>query len=264
MLSIQPNFSTNYKPAFKSAEYGLNPMDKGETDFGVYEDCFDCKNNEKDIENYVDLSDGKNLEKDIDIFKDEDTYTRAKAELENQKDEFESLVKDKDLNLPKPVKKLIKGGAVVTGSILGGMATGWGAKKSIAGMKALNKAKAVVGMKTKLGKAWTAVKEFAGKIWKKFTDSKVYTTPKNKLNKLGEKFANSKIGKPITKAYNSVKDFVGKGFKKVKDGLNWILNKIKGVKKETYEKAAVNTVGVSGGIASGVTALKEQNEKVAE
>lgn len=264
MLSIQPNFSTNYKPAFKSAEYGLNPMDKGETDFDVYEDCFDCKNNEKDIENYVDLSDGKNLEKNIDIFKDEDTYTRAKAELEGQKDEFESLVKDKDLNLPKPAKKLIKGGAVITGSILGGMATGWGAKKSIAGMKALNKAKAVVGMKAKLGKAWTAVKEFAGKIWKKFTDSKVYTTPKNKLNKLGEKFANSKIGKPITKAYNSVKDFVGKGFKKVKDGLNWVLNKIKGVKKETYEKAAVNTVGVSGGIASGVTALKEQNEKVAE
>ena len=264
MLSIQPNFSTNYKPAFKSAEYGLNPMDKGETDFDVYEDCFDCKNNEKDIENYVDLSDGKNLEKNIDIFKDEDTYTRAKAELEGQKDEFESLVKDKDLNLPKPAKKLIKGGAVITGSILGGMATGWGAKKSIAGMKALNKAKAVVGMKAKLGKAWTAVKEFAGKIWKKFTDSKVYTTPKNKLNKLGEKFANSKIGKPITKAYNSVKDFVGKGFKKVKDGLSWVLNKIKGVKKETYEKAAVNTVGVSGGIASGVTALKEQNEKVAE
>ncbi len=264
MLSIQPNFSTNYKPAFKSAEYGLNPMDKGETDFDVYEDCFDCKNNEKDIENYVDLSDGKNLEKNIDIFKDEDTYTRAKAELEGQKDEFESLVKDKDLNLPKPAKKLIKGGAVITGSILGGMATGWGAKKSIAGTKALNKAKAVVGMKAKLGKAWTAVKEFAGKIWKKFTDSKVYTTPKNKLNKLGEKFANSKIGKPITKAYDSVKDFVGKGFKKVKDGLNWVLNKIKGVKKETYEKAAVNTVGVSGGIASGVTALKEQNEKVAE
>ena len=264
MLSIQPNFSTNYKPAFKSAEYGLNPMDKGETDFDVYEDCFDCKNNEKDIENYVDLSDGKYLEKNIDIFKDEDTYTRAKAELEGQKDEFESLVKDKDLNLPKPAKKLIKGGAVITGSILGGMATGWGAKKSIAGMKALNKAKAVVGMKAKLGKAWTAVKEFAGKIWKKFTDSKVYTTPKNKLNKLGEKFANSKIGKPITKAYNSVKDFVGKGFKKVKDGLSWVLNKIKGVKKETYEKAAVNTVGVSGGIASGVTALKEQNEKVAE
>ena len=248
MLSVQPNFSTNYRPAFKSAEYASNPMDKGETDIDVYEDCFDCENSEKDI----------------DIFKDEDTYTRAKAELEDQKDEFESLVKDKELNLPKPAKKLIKGGAVVTGGILGGMATGWGAKKSIAGMKALNKAKAVVGMKTKFGKAWAATKEFAGKIWKKFMDSKVYTTPKNKLNKLGKKFANSKIGKPITKAYNSVKDFVGKGVKKVKDGLNWILNKIKGVKKETYENVAVNTVGVSGGVASGVTALKEQGEKDSE
>ena len=36
------------------------------------------------------------------------------------------------------------------------------------------------------------------------------------------------------------------------------------VKKETYEKATVNTVGASGGIASGVTALKEQSEKDAD
>ena len=226
MLSIQPNFSTNYKPAFK--------MNQDRTEF------------------------------EFDPFADEASYNSAKAELEGQKDEFESLVKDKELNLPKPAKKLIKGGAVVTGGILGGMATGWGTKKSIAGMKALNKAKAVVGMKAKFTKAWTAAKDFAGKIFKKFTESKIYTTPKAKFNKLATKFAKSKVGKPIAKAYNATKNFIGKGFKKVKAGVNWVLNKIKGVKKETYEKAAVNTVGVSGGIASGVTALKEQNEKDAE
>ena len=33
------------------------------------------------------------------------------------------------------------------------------------------------------------------------------------------------------------------------------------MKKESYEKAVVNTVGASGGIASGVTALKETQEK---
>ena len=226
MLSIQPNFSTNYKPAFK--------MNQDRTEF------------------------------EFDPFADEASYNSAKAELEDQKDEFESLVKDKELNLPKPAKKLIKGGAVVTGGILGGMATGWGAKKSIDGFAKLNKTKDVVGMKTKLGKVWTAAKVFVGKLFKKFTESKIYTTPKAKLNELGTKFANSKIGKPIAKAYDAVKAFVGKGIKKVKAGVNWVLNKIKGVKKETYEKAVVNTVGVSGGIASGVTALKDQSEKDSE
>ncbi len=226
MLSIQPNFSTNYKPAFK--------MNQDRTEF------------------------------EFDPFADEASYNSAKAELEDQKDEFESLVKDKELNLPKPAKKLIKGGAVVTGGILGGMATGWGAKKSIAGFAKLNKTKTVVGMKTKLGKVWTAAKVFVGKLFKKFTESKIYTTPKAKLNELGTKFANSKIGKPIAKAYDAVKGFVGKGIKKVKAGVKWVLNKIKGVKKETYEKAVVNTVGVSGGIASGVTALKDQSEKDSE
>lgn len=226
MLSVQPKFSVNYNPAFK--------MNQDRTEF------------------------------EFDPFADEASYNSAKAELEGQKDEFESLVKDKELNLPKPAKKLIKGGAVVTGGMLGGMATGWGTKKSIAGMKALNKAKAVVGMKAKVAKAWTAVKDFAGKIFKKFKESKIYTTPKAKFNKLATKFAKSKVGKPIAKAYNATKNFIGKGVKKVKAGVNWVLNKIKSVKSETYEKAAVNTVGVSGGIASGVTALKDQSEKDSE
>lgn len=223
MLSVQPKFSANYNPAFK--------MNQDKTEF------------------------------EFDPFADEASYNSAKAELEEQKDEFESLVKDKDLKLPKPAEKIIKGGAVVTGGILGGMATGWGAKKSIAGFAKLNKTKAVVGMKTKLGNVWTVAKDFVGKLFKKFTESKIYTTPKAKFNKLATKFAESKVGKPIAKAYNATKNFVGKGLKKVKAGVNWVLNKIKGVKKETYEKVAVNTVGVSGGIASGVTALKEQTEK---
>ena len=226
MLSIQPNFSTNYKPAFK--------MNQDRTEF------------------------------EFDPFADEASYNSAKAELEDQKDEFESLVKDKELNLPKPAKKLIKGGAVVTGGILGGMATGWGTKKSIAGFKALNKTKAVVGMKSKMVAAWGTAKKFIGKVLNKFTNSRIYTTPKAKLNEWGTKFANSKIGKPIAKAYDAVKGFVGKTYGKVKNVGNWALGKIKGVKKETYEKAVVNTVGVSGGIASGVTTLKEQSEKDAK
>lgn len=226
MLSVQPKFSVNYNPAFK--------MNQDRTEF------------------------------EFDPFADEASYNSAKAELEGQKDEFESLVKDKELNLPKPAKKLIKGGAVVTGGILGGMATGWGTKKSIAGMKALNKAKAVVSLKSRISKAWGGFKKVVGNAWKKITASKFYTTQKARFSKVVERFADSKIGKPIVRAYNSVKGFVNNGVEKVKAGVNWVLNKIKGVKKETYENVAVNTVGVSGGIASGVTALKEQNEKDVE
>ena len=226
MLSIQPNFSTNYKPAFK--------MNQDRTEF------------------------------EFDPFADEASYNSAKAELEDQKDEFESLVKDKELNLPNPAKKLIKGGAVVTGGILGGMATGWGAKKSIAGMKALNKAKAVVGLKSRISKAWGGFKKVVGNAWKKITASKFYTTQKARFSKIVERFADSKIGKPIVRAYNSVKGFVNKGVEKVKTAVKWVFAKIKSVKSETYEKAAVNTVGVSGGIASGVTALKDQSEKDSE
>lgn len=226
MLTIQPNFSTNYKPAFK--------MNQDKTEF------------------------------EFDPFADEDSYKTAKEELEEQRDEFENLANNKDLHLPKTAQKLVKGGAVVTGGILGGMATGWGAKKSIQGFKALNKSKAVVGMKAELNKTYEAAKKGVKSLWEKFTKTKAYTTPKEKLVELGDKFAKSKIGKPIVKAFNATKEFVEKVYDKVKTGVDWVLGKIKSVKKETYEKVAVNTVGASGGVASGVTALKEQSEKDAE
>lgn len=226
MLTIQPKFSTNYKPAFK--------MNQDETEFK------------------------------FDPFADENSYRTAREELEEQKDEFESLANDKDLHLPKTAQKVVKGGAVVTGGILGGMATGWGAKKSISGFKTLNKTKAVVGIKKELNTAYKTAKKEAKSLWKSFTKTSIYTTPKAKLNEWGTKFAKTKIGKPITEGFNATKKFVGNTYNKAKDGINWIIAKVKGVKSETYEKVTVNTVGASGGIASGVTALKEQNEKDAE
>lgn len=226
MLTIQPNFSTNYKPAFK--------MNQDETEF------------------------------EFDPFADEDSYRTAREELEEQKDEFDSLAKDKDLHLPKTAQKIIKGGAIATGGILGGMATGWGAKKSIQGFKALNKAKAVVKIKKDFSSAYNTVKKEAHTLWEKFTKTKVYTTPKEKFNKWGAKFAETKVGKPIVKGLKATKEFLGTVNQKIKKGIDWVLGKIKSVKKETYEKATVNTVGASGGIASGVTALKEQSEKDAD
>lgn len=232
MLTIQPNFSTNYKPAFSARNNRIEASN---------EDYFDD-----------------------DLFENEDTYNRAKEELEEQRDEFENMAKDKDLHLPKTAQKLIKGGAIVTGGILGGMATGWGAKKSIQGFKALNKAKAVVKIKKDFSSAYNTVKNEAHTLWEKFTKTKVYTTPKEKFNKWGAKFAETKVGKPIVKGLKATKEFLGTVNQKIKKGIDWVLGKIKNVKKETYEKATVNTVGASGGIASGVTALKEQSEKDAD
>ena len=232
MLTIQPNFLTNYKPAFSARDNRIEASN---------EDYFDD-----------------------DLFENEDTYNRAKEELEEQRDEFENMAKDKDLHLPKPAQKLIKGGAIVTGGILGGMATGWGAKKSIQGFKALNKAKAVVKIKKDFSSAYNTAKKEAHTLWEKFTKTKVYTTPKEKFNKWGAKFAETKVGKPIVKGLKATKEFLGTVNQKIKKGIDWVLGKIKSVKKETYEKATVNTVGASGGIASGVTALKEQSEKDAD
>ena len=231
MLTVQPKFSANYKPAFNTNS------------------------------NNIKFTGEEEINLDDDIFENEDTYNRAKEELEEQRDEFENLSKDKDLNIPKPAQKILKGGAVITGGILGGMATGWGAKKSLEGFKALNKTKAVVSMKKNLNTAYHAIKEEKTSIWVKFKASKLYTSVKTKLTEKGTKFANSKIGKPIANAYKATKNFVGNIYKKIKSGATWVINKIKGVKKETYEKVTVNTVGVSGGVASGVTTLKEQDEK---
>ena len=38
----------------------------------------------------------------------------------------------------------------------------------------------------------------------------------------------------------------------------YVIDKIKGVKKETYTNATVNTVGVSGGVAAGVNSFREK------
>ena len=85
--------------------------------------------------------------------------------------------------------------------------------------------------------------------------------PSKKISRQYNKFAKTKIGKPVATFLEGFKDGLKTIYKDIRKGLKYIWNKIKGVKKSTYEKAVVNTVGTSGGIASGVTALKETQEK---
>lgn len=222
MLTIQPKVLNSYRPAFKASE---------EVD-----------------------------EKPISIAEmDEDTYESMRDELEDQRDELEDLADNKDFKLPKPVNKVLKGGAVVTTGLLGGMATGWGTKKSLVGLNKLGKTKAMQGIKTSLKNAKLKTANTAKSLKTKFIESKFYTKVADAVSSAYRKFGETKFGKPIAKFLNTIGSGIKKGYKKVAAGIKHVWDKIRGVKKETWEKATVNTVGASGGIASGVTAMKEKN-----
>lgn len=223
MLTIQPKVLNNYRPTFKSSE-----------DFEV---------------------------KSIDISTiDEDTYVTMREELENQRSEFEALSEDKEIKIPKALNKALKGGTIVTTGLLGGMATGWGAKKSIAGLEKLGKTKAVQGSIKQMKDCKIAVGKSANAFKTEFLKSNFYTKLSTNMQNKWESFGEKKIGKPIYKFFNALGSDIKKLFKTILTGIKHVWNKIRGVKKATWEKATVNTVGVSGGIASGVTAIKENDK----
>ena len=218
MLTIQPKVLNSYRPAFKSNEN--EPVEK------------------------FDLAE-----------MDEDSYKSLRGDLKSRKQEFEDIINDTEAKMPKFIKKIMKAGVVITTALLGGMATGWGAGKSIDGMRSLYKKAPVQKAKNGVKSGFKFVKEqfAAAKKWIKGTD--IYKKAATKLNKF---FSEHKFGKKLTSIYNSIKDsnFV----KSVKKGIKSIIDKFKGVKGETYKKVATNTVGVSGGIASGVNAIKEKSD----
>ena len=92
-------------------------------------------------------------------------------------------------------------------------------------------------------------------------ESELYKKPANAIKKQYNKFAETKFGKSFTKYFGIFKEGAKKIYLKVKNSVKSLWTRAKAVKNETYEKAAVNTVGVAGGAASGITALKETQEK---
>lgn len=223
MLTIQPKVLNSYRPAFKASE----------NDF------------EEKSFNLAEL--------------DEDTYESMRDELEDQRDELEELAENEEFKLPKPVNKALKCGAVVTTGLLGGMATGWGTKKSLVGLSKLGKTKAIQGLKKQTLDYKLKTVKTAKSLKTKFLDSKFYTKISNSIANGWNKFGEKKIGKPIVKFFNTIGSGIKTAYKKVASGIKHVWNKIRGVKKETWENATVNTVGVSGGIAAGVTSLKEKS-----
>lgn len=222
MLTVQPKILNNYYPAFKASERQ---------------------------DEIIDLAD-----------MDEDTYESTMDDLEDQRDNFNELAESSDFKMPETAKKVLKGGALVTTGLLGGMAGGWGAKKSIEGFAKLAKTQPVKSTKKHFKAVIDFIKDSAKTIKTKFKESDAYKMPANYFKKQKEKFASTKIGKPIVNFFSKLNKGIKKVSKDISTGLKKLYDKIRGVKKETWEKATVNTVGVSTGVASGAEAYKKQSE----
>ncbi len=187
---------------------------------------------------------------------EEQKYQKSRQELLSQKEDLEGILENDEFKLPKPAEKIIKGGAVVTTGLLGGMATGWGTKKSIQAFSKIGKSAPVQGIKKQIIATNTFIKDALATISTKFKKSDAYKMPLAKINK----WEKTKVGGPIIKFAKTVGKGIKAVYNTVKQGIKFVYNKITGVKKETYEKATVNFVGASGGVAAGVTTLKEQDE----
>lgn len=187
-------------------------------------------------------------------------YQDARRELINQKEELEDIADNDEFKLPEPAKKIIKGGAVVTTGLLGGMATGWGCKKSIGAFSKLAKSAPMQNFKKHMKASKEFIKDAFTTIKTKFKKSEAYTMPANAIKRQYTKFADTKIGAPVAKFFKSVKTGLKTIYEKVTGGLKNVWNKIKGIKKEKVENATVNFVGASGGVAAGVTAIKKEDE----
>ena len=187
---------------------------------------------------------------------EEKKYQASRQELLSQKEDFENMIENKNFEFFKPAEKVIKGGAVVTTGLLGGMATGWGTKKTIHAFSKIGQSAPVQGIKKQIKATNTFIKDTFATISKNFKKSEAYKMPLAQINK----FEKTKVGAPIVKFAKAVGNGIKAVYNTVKKGIKFIYNKITGVKKETYEKATVNFVGASGGVAAGVTTLKEQSE----
>ncbi len=201
---------------------------------------------------------------EIQAIKEQREYEKNYDELFDQKEEFLDLANSEEFKLPKPAKKILEGGAVITTGLLGGMATGWGAKKSIQGFAKLNKSAAMTSVKKHANATNEFLKTSAKTFKKEFLKSDAYKMPANAIKKQYKKFAKTKIGKPISEFFESIGNGISTLFKDLISGIKHLYRKAKGIDKDKVEKITVNTAGVSGGIASGVTAIKEKQEATEE
>ncbi len=183
-------------------------------------------------------------------------YNDEKNFWEEQKQTFDELSKDTDV--PSFFKKGMKIVSVAISTILGGMAMAWGSKKSIGAFEKLGKTQKVKNFTKATSKNFNSFKEMISGAYQSIKTSKFVTNITKKYDKQVTKFNNSKFAKnPIVK---SVRKGFGYVTGKIKDAYKYVAKKVKGIKSENVKNATVNTMGVSGGVTSGVAALKETNK----
>ncbi len=202
-------------------------------------------------------------------------YDEERSEWIEHKQGIEEMIRDKEANLPKPLKTTMKGGVILAAGVLGGMATGYSAKYIMTAFQKMYKSKQVQAavksfdkhISTPVKKGLTTVKNYVTSQFAKLkkTDSYKNNTAKikNKYNQFTTskfaksvkeffaKIANNKIVKKVTGAIDTVFSAIGEGVVK-------IYNKLARV---NYKNAAADTLGVAGGVSTGAVALMDEVKK---
>lgn len=239
---------------------GINPNVRFNTTFG------EGKRRGESADDEVQLS-------EMDRIKQE--YEEERASWRDQKQELEQMLEDKEAQIPKPVKNVMKGGAIFAAGVLGGMATGYSAKYIMNTFQKMYNSKPVQKVVTSFGKnistpvkkGFNTVTSFVSEQFAKFKKSKTYTTNMNKAEKKFDAFKNTKFAKTVkkytdkftdNKVIKSVTGFVDKIFSKFADGVVAVVDKLK---KVNYKDTAADTLGVAGGVSTAAVTLMESKEK---
>lgn len=177
--------------------------------------------------------------------------------VDNQRNEFMKLANDPEIPMPDELKKVFRLGACLTTAILGGMAAGWGAGKTIKGIEKLAKSEFIKDPKVQLKALNKFIKENKQIIKTNYINSEAYKLNKARL----EKAHKSKFWGPVLDFFGEL----GKGVKfawgKIKDGTKYVIDKLKNTKVEILKKRTQNTVAVAGGIGSGTQALEKDKKQ---
>ena len=188
-------------------------------------------------------------------YSQEDVEAR-RQELIAQKMELEELAKE----TPGFTKKALNAGALLLGGGAVAISAGYGTKLMIDGAKKFAKTSFAKNSKNYMGSIKKFVFDSYKSVKTKFLESDVYKKPASFVSKYYKKFAATKVGKYSIKAFDFAEKYAKKGYSYVKGAFNKVADKAKAVKASTYEKAAINTVGVSSGTCAVVNQIKEKQE----
>ena len=205
-------------------------------------------------------------------------YEEERASWKDQKQELEEMIKDKESQIPKPVKNVMKGGAIFAAGVLGGMATGYSAKYIMNAFQNMYNSKPAQklvkgfsrNISTPVKKGFKTMTSYMSEQLAKLKKSETYTTGKKNIEKKYNSFKNTSFAKTVkkyadkfanNKVVKSVTGFVDKIFSKFADGVVAVVNKLK---KVNYKDATADTLGVAGGVSTGVITLMDSKEKDAK